>query len=268
MKNLSAIILSLVMILSLFVGCSKGSEDESAPKNNNESASNFASVTVNNDSENDMITALDEDEDEDEDEDFDLDDDDLDFDEEDDSDFDEDAVVKNIAVTPYTYTTKNDNDLLLVLENKSNSDCELEVAVDFYDSKGKLIGTESDTIDAFAKGTKTISLVSSDEKFASYEYELTASEMDFVKCTTQNLKVDVTPAKNKAIVSVTNNGTKKPNLITAYALFFKETKLVAYNYEFIDSMASGKTKKKEIKADYIDEIDFDSVQVYLDSYAY
>ena len=242
MKNLLSVFILSAMLVFLFVGCSSQNIGEIP---DNPSYTEKASIPHNSNVA--VATVAD--------------------DENSQPGWNEDDIIKNIEVTPYNYNSYNYHYLIFVLNNKSKYNCQLDVSIDFYDQSGDIVGTETETIDAFAAGTQTAVTISCDEKFKKYEYEFTASELDYYTCVTQDLSCKVNTAKKKAIVSVTNNGKNTAEFVTATALFFKNNKLVESDYVYAvdkdSEIKPGKTCKDEISC----YENFDSVQVYLDGRA-
>lgn len=183
------------------------------------------------------------------------------------SDFDSDKIVKNIKVTPYTYDTDFSHYFVAVLKNNSDQECQLTMSLDFMDKKGNIVGTEEETIDAFAPGTEVALTFNCDDKFAKYEYTLNADELSYYQCVTQNLECKVSTATDKAIISAKNTGDIPAEFVEYTALFFKGDKLVYSNWGYIDDKDSeikpGKTQKDEASC----YEKFDSVKVYLDGRA-
>lgn len=248
MKMRKLFIITLIAAMLAFTGCA--SQPVSENKGEATVADTTAAATVEDDDSDVAVATVAGDEDDNE------------------VEFDEKEVTSNLKVTPYNYSTEfGGHYLVLVIENKSQLDCELECSVDFYNKKDKIVGTESDSIDAFAAGTTACMTFNCDDKFKKYEYSFTAEELDYYDTVTKDLKCEVTTAKDKAIVSVKNNGKKIAQYVKANALFFKNDKLVYENDAYVDDKNSeikpGKTEKEEISC----YEKFDSVKVYLDARA-
>lgn len=181
--------------------------------------------------------------------------------------FDEDEIVKNMKVTSYTYSSYSYNYLLLVVKNNSKFNCKFEANVDLYDSKGKIVETKSQTINAFAAGTEVLLKFDTKDKFKKFEYQFSASELTYYTAVTQDLKSTVDIATDKAIVSIKNNGKKNAEWTKANAIFFKGNKVVYSNITYIGDSKNvikpGKTQRGQMSC----YEKFDKVKVYIDSYA-
>jgi hypothetical protein len=178
------------------------------------------------------------------------------------SDFDADAVANGIEVTSYTYKAYSRYYLILVLKNTVN-DCALNVSVDLLDGNDQIVGTEEEEVDAFAKDTEVALIFDSNQKFSKFKWEFEPEACEYYNPVVQNLKCDVSIAKDKAIISVENTGNEPAEYVEYTALFFKGDKIVDTNWGYVggsDKIEPGKTKKEETNC----YEKFDSVKVYLD----
>ncbi|MEG1104036.1 MAG: hypothetical protein RSD78_04240, partial [Oscillospiraceae bacterium] len=86
---------------------------------------------------------------------------------------------------------------------------------------------------------------------------------EYFECVQSDLSYKVSNAKNKAIISVTNNGNEAAEFVEYNALFFQKGKLIGcdngYAIDDDGKLQSGKTINSE--ADCFEE--FDDVKVYL-----
>ena len=102
-----------------------------------------------------------------------------------------------------------------------------------------------------------------DEKFARMEYELSVKEEKYYDCVISDLSYESVSAKDKEIVSVTNNGSEAAEFVEVYALFFKEGKIVDFDSTyFVDDdyeLKPGKTITEELHC----YEDYDSVEFFL-----
>ena len=178
--------------------------------------------------------------------------------------FDEKQVVSNIEVKAETYKRYSSNYLVLVLTNKSGVSCDLSVDADFYNSEGKIVGTKTDSIYAFADGTTVVASLSCDEEFAKYDYTLSAEELSYYKPVDQDLTTEVTTTSKKAIVSATNNGSGEANSVDVYVLFYKGDTLVDCNWSYMSDIKAGATSKDEVSC-WADD-GFDSAKAYVHGY--
>ena len=177
-------------------------------------------------------------------------------------------AAKGIKVEGMPYSDEYSNKLFLFLTNESGAACDLSINVDFFDKNGNIVGTTSGYVDAFDNGTTVVTNYYCDDPFAKYEYSVAASETDYYLPVDKDLKVEVSKATNKAIVSITNNGKIAAKYPQYYAFFYKDGKLVYDNWGYCDDADSeikpGATERDE--ASCYEE--FDDVKVFVHSYAY
>jgi hypothetical protein len=177
--------------------------------------------------------------------------------------FDEHTVLSQVSVEEYSYSTKYWNYAFLVFKNNSEFNLNLSADVDFFDAAGNLVGTKSDDQEAFEVGTETILYFMPDEKFTKIEYELSVEEEDRFECVISDLSYETTDAKDKIILSVTNNGNEPAEFVEGSVLFFNGGDVVGFSRNYFTDddheIKPGKTIKKEMNCNE----NFDSVKVYL-----
>ena len=181
---------------------------------------------------------------------------------------DTNKVAQGIKVEGVPFSTEYSNKLFLFLTNESGSDCNVTINVDFFGADGNIVGTTSGYIDAFQNGTTVAESFYCDDPFEKYEYSVSASDLSYYIPVDKDLSVEVSKATNKAIVSVTNNGTQIAKYPQYYAFFYKDGKLVYDNWGYCDDADSelkpGATERDEASC----YEDFDDVKVFVHSYAY
>ena len=182
--------------------------------------------------------------------------------------FNSEKVLENILTNAYTWNTDYDNCLALVIKNNSSTDCKLTVDVSFKDAEGNLLGAKDDTVQAFGVGGEICLVFDNEEPFANYEYNYSVQEIgDYYEAVNADLTCEASPAKNKVIVSATNNGSKIAEYVTGTALFMKGEQIIDSSYAYIgDDELEIKPGSKETDEIHCFE-DFDSVKVYLSGYA-
>lgn len=177
--------------------------------------------------------------------------------------FDEETVLSQLEVTELFYHNNYWNYAFLVIKNNSEYDLDISAAVKFYNSVGELIGAEDGSESPIGVGQEVILYFMPDERIASMEYELSASEEDWYESAVNDLTYESVPAKNKEIMSVTNNGTETAEFVQGYALFFKGGQVVEYSSAyFVDDdseLKPGKTVTKELSC----YEDYDSVKFFV-----
>lgn len=178
--------------------------------------------------------------------------------------FDEASVVKQLKVTEYNFVNSIKTAwTVLVVENSSKFNLDVGVEVMFKDAAGNLIGAKNDSQEAVQGGFETVFTFMNDEKPASMEYVLTAKQEEYYGCVQSDLAYKVSNAKDKAIISVTNNGKETAEFVEYNALFFQQGKLVycssGYAMDDDSELKPGKTINDEARC----YEPFDEVKVVL-----
>lgn len=164
--------------------------------------------------------------------------------------FDESAVISQLEVTEYSLKSSGWYYAFMVIKNNSAFDLDISVNINFYNDEGNIVGADSDNQSAFGAGTEIILYFMPDEDFASTEYELSVEQEEWYECAVSDLTYESTPAKDKEIVSVTNNGDAPIEYVKGCALFFNGENVVDYDDVFFDDndyeLKPGKTITKEL----------------------
>ena len=165
--------------------------------------------------------------------------------------FNPDEVLKQLEIKEYIYEDNWFPKGFLSIKNNSAYNIRISASVKLYDAAGNLIGAQSDDVVAFEAGTETLLVFYADEKFTSMTYELTIEEEKYYNCVISNLTYQTVSARNKEIVSVTNNGKKAVDWAEGYMIFFKNGKVVGFTTTYFidndDELKTGKTITKEME---------------------
>lgn len=177
--------------------------------------------------------------------------------------FDEETVIAQLEVTSYQYVSSIKTPWLFIVI-KNNSDFDLDISIDLktYDTQGNINGAKSKSQEAFENNTETIIAFMLDEKPASFDYEISAEEEDWYECVVSDLSFETISAKDKEIVSVTNNADKAAEFVECTILFFMGDEVVDYERTYVvdddSEIKPGKTITKELKS----YEDYDSFKIY------
>lgn len=165
--------------------------------------------------------------------------------------FDENAVLSQMEITEYSYIGEDMNYGILTVKNNSEYDLSIYAAGTFLNEEGEFAGACSASADAVESGTETILIFVTDKSFVDMEYELAVSAEEWYGCVVSNLSYESAPAKNKEIVSITNNGSEAAEYVQAHALFFKGEELVGYADQYFtdkdDEIKPGETISEEME---------------------
>lgn len=175
--------------------------------------------------------------------------------------FDAEAVVSQLELEEYTYNSEYRGYLFLAIKNNSEYNIEISISAKFYNGEN-IVGAKTDSQEAFESGTETILYFQVDEPFTRTEYEISVSEETRYDCVVSELSYESTPAKEKEIVSVTNNGEYAAEYVKCYALFFEGGNLVWFDTTYFKDQDGefkpGKTITKEIDC----RTEYDDVKFY------
>lgn len=176
--------------------------------------------------------------------------------------FDEDAVLGQLAVEELSYKSDFSHYHFLLITNNSEYNVSLRASVNFYNADGQLIGANSASEDAVEAGHTILLYFMPDEDYSSTDYEIEVDEETFYDCVLSDLSYDSTVAKDKVILSVTNNGEEAAEFVQANVLFFNGDQLVGFSNNYIvdddSELKPGKTINKEMECYEA----FDSYRVY------
>ena len=126
-----------------------------------------------------------------------------------------------------------------------------------------LIGVGDASQEAVGPGTETILPIWADEEFANIEYKLEASQEEYYESVVEELSYETTPASEKEILAVTNNGNEPAEFVEGYVLFFNGDTVVGYDSNYFtdddNEIKPGETIMEEM--DCYEH--YDSIKVYL-----
>lgn len=164
--------------------------------------------------------------------------------------FDEEKVISQLDVTEYSFSNDFWNYHFLVIKNNSDYTLEISAATKYYDASGNLVGAKDSDQCAVGSGDEICLYFMPDERYATVEYELSAKEDEWYESVVSDLTYESVPAKEKEIVSVTNNGSEAAEFVEVYALFFYGDEVVdfesAYFTDDDSELKPGKTITEEL----------------------
>ncbi len=167
--------------------------------------------------------------------------------------FDEGAVIQQLNTKVYQYVNSiKIAKIFLVVENTSQYNLDLSVNVSGRNAEGGMVGAKQAEINAVSAGATVVFSVSMDEVPSEISYEFSAKQEEWFDSVIQNITYTSESAKDKEIVSVTNEGDKAIEFVEGTILFFSNGELVGSdNTYFIDNdseLKPGKTIIKEMNA--------------------
>lgn len=181
--------------------------------------------------------------------------------------FDPQEVAQQLITKTYQYTSYDTTYVFLVVENTSEYNLDLLVDVTGKNAEGGKIGAKQDEMRAVSPGSTILLSCLMDEEPAEISYEYSLKQEERYQSVTQNLSHTSEAAKNKEIVSVTNNGDMAVKFVQGTILFFSNGRLVNSDWTyFVDNdyeLKPGKTISKEMKC----RETYDSYEIYFSASA-
>jgi len=164
--------------------------------------------------------------------------------------FNADEIAQALVIHEHHYSSSLSPWVFLIINNTSEFALDISGALETFDTNGKILSHNDSSVEAVAPGTETILTFLLDEKYASTKYEISVSETEYYGPVVQNLTYTSSPAKNKEIVTVTNNGGIAAQFVEGTALFIKNDVIVDYNTAYFTDddyeIKPGKSITKEV----------------------
>ena len=165
--------------------------------------------------------------------------------------FDEQDAISKLKVTEYEWKVLDYSYIGLLVENGSEYDLYLSCNMLFYDADKNPIGSQDLDESAVPPGGKIILTYSNEEPYDSYAYEFNLSD-SYYTCVSQDLDVKVNTTSDKALVTVTNNGTLAAEFCKCTVLFLSGGKVVYTDYTYCvdddSELKPGKSKTVELQS--------------------
>lgn len=167
------------------------------------------------------------------------------------------------VMNEYSYTNSLGKELLyLIVQNDSNKTLDISANVKALNTAGHLVGAKTDSEKCVPAGEKTILSFSFDEPYSKIEYVLDASVSRYTPVI-QNLSYVSQSARDKEIVTVTNNGNVVARFVQVHCLFFDGDELVYYNSSYFTDSDYELKPGKEITKELRSYSDYDSTVIIL-----
>jgi hypothetical protein len=166
--------------------------------------------------------------------------------------FNAEGIAQALEIQELHYNGSYSRYVFLIVKNTSEFTLDISGIMETFDAAGNIISHNDSSEDAVAPETETILAFRLDEKYASTKYEISVSEGEYFEPVTQNLSYTSTTAKNKEIVTVTNNGDIAAQFVEGHALFIKDDVIVYYDKRYFtdddSEIKPGKSVTKEVKS--------------------
>lgn len=125
----------------------------------------------------------------------------------------------------------------LVITNEK-ADCDLDVTATavFYDDKGNVVGSDSETIYALGKGETQFCELRTDVQFSKAEYKIERAENSIYESMLSDLTFNVTTPNNKVMVEATNTGEDDIEWGKVICIFYNGKNVVDYDNDYFATM--------------------------------
>lgn len=139
----------------------------------------------------------------------------------------------------------------LAVTNKK-ADCSLDVSISavFYDSKGNVVGTDTEYLWALGKGETQLCQLYTDVPFARAEYSIGSAAESFYSSAMEDLDFKVTTPGEKIMVAVKNTGSQDTEYGEVLCVFYNGKDIVAIDWDTpvfsSDPLKPGETQYAEL----------------------
>lgn len=163
-----------------------------------------------------------------------------------------------------------EDEIILILENNNKEDIYLDAKIEYYDENNTVVDYEDDMIFAFPAGEKTVAVFyKTDRTYKNYEITLEAEKGRYYIAHQKDLKISSRDDKeNEEItVTVTNNANVELDTLRVAVLFYKDGKVVGYDYDSQYKVAAGKSFALYLRYPYVGydkTFEFDNYEIYVE----
>lgn len=170
------------------------------------------------------------------------------------------------VVNEYTYSTSWYKYRFIVIKNNSKSTVEISTSSLAYDKSGKMVAVGSAEIDAIGAGCTSLIIENydTDSEISHFETEWSIEEVNYYESVIQDLTYKENSIDGGAIFQVKNNGKESAEFVKGYVLFFKNGKVVDYDWTYFVDGDSEIKPSKTISKQMDTYEDFDKIEFYLD----
>lgn len=172
-----------------------------------------------------------------------------------DKNFNAEQVASKLTASYYGYEDYyGEKFLLLVVENTSKYYLGIGAEITFYDENDRLIGASYTDSHRVGIGNKTVLQCEAEEAYARVEYQFWVEQVRDYEAADS----DMSWTEADGTISMTNNGDRMINDVTAYVVFWKDGEVVGYDTYWHWELEPGAVIPK---SHYYD--DYDNMDVYL-----
>lgn len=145
-------------------------------------------------------------------------------------------LASQMSVEEYSFeNTIGDTLYFLVVKNNSTETVEINVNAVAKDIDGNTIGAANSSEQAVASGQEVClcNYFDSVKNADKFEYTMSVKKDVYYESAMDDVSVEESKTDQKVVLTCTNNGEDAAQFVEAYALFFKDGKLINYDSTYI-----------------------------------
>ncbi|MEG1565994.1 MAG: zinc ribbon domain-containing protein [Bacilli bacterium] len=174
----------------------------------------------------------------------------------------ESKVLKQLKTMKYKFIEYGKPHTVFVIKNESEYTLNISVNFKFYGKNGNLIGEKVRSSNAVENNAETIMYMINDEDYEKMEFEISIVEDDYSYPIVKQLKYNSSKGSQKEILTVTNESDYVGQAVVAYAVFFKNKKIIGCDHEYMSDNSGELKSKKSLTKEFDCDKDYDDVKFY------
>ena len=178
----------------------------------------------------------------------------------------------NLNDISYTDTVLSDGDVILELKNNGSSTVSFSVDIEYYDSNNVEVDDNSDYVYFLHPGKETIvEFYHTRKEYSTYKIKIKEYKNNIIVDRSDDVSFTSRDDKEneEIVVTLTNSSTKEIQYAEMIVSYYKNNKIVGYDYDSIDDFDGSKSIAKSAYYPYddnFDTIDFDNYKVFIVAY--
>ena len=175
----------------------------------------------------------------------------------------EEDLAAQIKVVEYSYINEYSNYHFVEVTNETNKVVDVYLNILYYNSDDELVNASTPGQDVIEPGYSVLLVSTPDEKWSRTEINVEASETKYYDPIQSDIKVDVTPAKEKIVVQAENVGKNAADFVAISALAFLGDEVVGYDFNYFTDNENQIKPGKSIAKNLEFYKDFDNYKYYV-----
>lgn len=150
-----------------------------------------------------------------------------------------------------TYFTES-SEMIIIATNNNEKNVKIDIEIEFYDKNEKLVGVESNSVNASSKGNKfALNFSDIPKYFDSYKVYIDIKEKDAISFV-RDLKTESQKTDEKVVVQIKNTTDKEIDYVKAAIIFYKDGNIVGYDESLEDDIKPDRSANFEFAYPKID----------------